>query len=308
MGPTGAAGSCEFGTPFLDEQGGPNCSLDPPFESCLADAYQGNWPDYPGPQPELALDWTQNLFPDIEFSGAPVLPSLTHEISAVTLGTTINWGMDWEAARTSWQGAPACMPGGSIDYYYIVIGNADIFSDSAVCNVAIIADKITSGANVQFENVLLVARDSLAPPDPVVDGQVQPEGHSGADIELGVFQEMDHVVAAARGYFDVQSNSTLGGALCGNTETTIQIAALGDVFFQTDTTISNAQIAAGNDVSTGSNLSLNLAGNGSTIQALNDVYMQSDGGFSGCPSEGEGGGGGGGGGESVVGSNNILVN
>ena len=292
--------------PFLDEQGGPNCDPITGLD-CLADAYQGNWPDYPGLQPELALDWTQNLFPDIEFSGAPVLPSLAHEISAVTLGT-MNQGADWEAARTSWEGAPACTPGGSIDTYYIVIGNADILSDSAVCNVAIIADKITSGANVQFENVLLVARDSLAPPDPVVDGQVQPEGHSGADIELGVFQEMDHVVAAARGYFDVQSNSTLGGALCGNTETTIQIAALGDVFFQTDTTISNAQIAAGNDVSTGSNLSLNLAGNGSTIQALNDVILQSDGGFSGCPPGGEGGGGGGGGGESVAGLNNRLVN
>ena len=86
----------------------------------------------------------------------------------------------------------------------------------------------------------------------------------------------------------IGSNGTLGAELCDANDTSIQIVALENVLVASNTTISNAEIAAGNDVDMGSNNQVNLTGKGATIQALNDVWVASTGTFGACPNAGEG--------------------
>ncbi len=88
-------------------------------------------------EPELALEWTSgNMWPDVEFSGVPVLPVPLgdYPIVAVTLEEEPafwdNGSADWDDDRESWEydpgvGPPPCTPG-PIDTYYVVNGNADI--------------------------------------------------------------------------------------------------------------------------------------------------------------------------------------
>ncbi len=305
VGPVDAP-SCPTLPPVLDADPGENCSTEPPYEDCMYDTFEGNVPA-PGYQPELALEWGEYMFPAIEFSGVPVLPDyLAHPVLAVDMGTadTMSPGGEWDPAY--WENEPTCTSGGAITTYYVVVGIADISSWSAMCDVAIIADKITIGSHSQLDNVLLISRD--------YDWALveNPEFHAGANIEIGSYVTMDNIILASHGDISLGSNATLGGELCDSNSTSIQIYASNDVTFQSNPSISNAEIASGHDVNMGTDLSVNLNGTGATIQAENDVTVQSNGTFGACPAEqdqageGEGEGEGGGGGGNI-GFNNRLV-
>ncbi len=286
VGPDNAAAAalCEIGTPYMDEQGGPNPGLyDPP-----PPADYGNAP-YNGLQPKLALKWTSgNMWPDVEFGDGdpPDLPDYLgkYPIVAVTLGSMLPGNFD--AERDGWVydpgvGPPACTPG-PIETYYVVDGNADILAFSTLCNVAIIAHKITSGNDVIFENVVLVARDPSASGDPEIQ--------FGYTIELGTDVIMDHVFVASREKVSLQQGAVLGGAPTCGSEVSVQIIAMEDVIFQSDSIISNVQVGAGRDFNMQSNGVLNLTGVGSTIQALRDVIVATEGTFNDCPDPPEVGG------------------
>ena len=153
---------------------------------------------------------------------------------------------------------------------------------STLCNVAIIANKITSGNDVIFENVMLVARDPSASGDPEIQ--------FGYTIELGTDVTMDHVFVASREKVSLQQGAVLGGAPTCGSEVSVQIIAMEDVIFQSDSIISNIQVGAGRDFNMQSNGVLNLTGVGSTIQALRDVIVATEGTFNDCPEEEEVGG------------------
>ncbi len=299
-----AAAFCALGTPDMWEQGGNNLGL--------WDAYYGNAP-YNGIQPELALDWTSgDMWSGIEYDtnfASEVDPLndnylVDYPIVAVTLGSMLPGNFD--AERDGWEydpgvGPPACTPG-PIETYFVVDGNADILAYSALCNVAIIAHKITSGNDVFFENVMLIARDP--------SGSAGPAIHDGYTVELGTDAILDHVFIASRHQITFQSGSTLGGMPSCETLPRIQLAAMEDITFQTNLTISNAQIGAGRDFSMQAHGVLNVTGIGSTVQALRDIMIGSNSEFNDCPEEAEVGGEG----EAeptpgeIVGYDNRLVN
>ncbi len=68
----------------------------------------------------------------------------------------------------------------------------------------------------------------------------------------------------------------------------MQISAKENILIASDTTISNAEILAGNDVDMGSNNAINLTGDGATIQAINDIWLASDGNLGACAPTGGG--------------------
>ncbi len=301
IGPVDAAW-CATLPPYLDATPGENCDQVTGLD-CLYDVYEGNY-EAPGLEPELALDWAANLYPSIQFSEAPVLPDLAHPIQAVDLAP-------WESMmpgtwnNDTWKDAPPCTSSGAITTYYIlpiVSETANITGPSSVCDVAIIADTITIGAGSQLDNVLLISREVNAPDD------INPDMYPDSFIDIGGPVTMNNVVLVSRGDINIGSDSTLGNQLCDANDTSIQIFAMRDVNLQSNTDISNAEIAAAHDVNLGSANSVNLSGSGATIQAVNDVTVQSDGTFGACtPEEGGGGGEGEGGGGDIVGTNNRVV-
>ena len=145
--------------------------------------------------------------------------------------------------------------------------------------MAIIADEIKVGSDSQLDNVLLVSRASGSPDD------FNPGTYPDAKIDIQSDVTMDNIILASRGDVIIQDDATLGGALCDANRTSVQIFAMQDVIFQSDIAISNAEIAAGHDVSVESDAVINLSGSGTTIQAINDVMVQSDGTFGACPND-----------------------
>ena len=93
--------------------------------------------DYaPAPEPELALFWDANMFPNIyqNLSGAPPLTLAGGTVAGgITSVEMAEYGViegNWADDVDSFENAPGpCVPG-PITTYYIVDGTADIPSDS----------------------------------------------------------------------------------------------------------------------------------------------------------------------------------
>ncbi len=159
------------------------------------------------------------------------------------------------------------MPG-PITTYYIVDGDADIKSHSRLCNIAIIADKITTGGEVTLDSVALIAKD----PD--------------QGIFISADFNMNNILLAARGNVELQSNGFLGDPdTCNGDAPSVQIFAAGNLSIGSTPTIYNGDLVAGVNFSMGSDPQVNMAGNGTTIQALNNIWIASYGTFGACPDE-----------------------
>ncbi len=157
---------------------------------------------------------------------------------------------------------------------YIIDGTAAITSDADLSNLVIIADKIDIGSGVTLTDMVLVANDSDTP---------------NANISVGSDYIIDNIVLAARNRISLGSWGTMGGGLCdGANQKTVQILAEENVVIASDTTISNSEVLAGNDVDMGSNNAINLTGDGATIQAINNIWLASDGDFGACAPTGGG--------------------
>ena len=157
---------------------------------------------------------------------------------------------------------------------YIIDGTATITSGANLSNLVIIADKIDVGSGVTLTDMVLVANDSDT---------------ANANISFGADYIIDNIVLAADNRIQLGSVGVMGGGLCdGNNEKTVQIMAKENVLIASDTTISNAEILAGNDVDMGSNNAINLTGDGATIQAINDIWLASDGNYGACAPTGGG--------------------
>ena len=292
VGPVNAA-TCDALPPFLDASPGENCDPDTGLD-CLYDpgVYQGNY-EPPGLRPEIALEWSSapgGVFPAMEFSDDPVLPNLAFALDAVTLAPIDN--MDpgsWDKDR--WKDDPPCTSTGQITEYYVVNDKTDITGPMNICDVAIIADEINVGEG-NLDNVLLVARAWGDNCDWSENGiaDVSDECFKDANINFNSDSSMINVTLLARGNISFQSYTQLGGTACVGETTAVEVFAMGDIEIQSNATITNATIAAGHDVIVQSNATINLSGVDTTIQALNDVTLQSDGNLGACPDEdGDGG-------------------
>ena len=157
---------------------------------------------------------------------------------------------------------------------YIIDGTATITSGADLSNLVIIADKIDIGSGVTLTDMVLVANDSDT---------------ANANISFGADYIIDNIVLAAYNRIQLGSVGIMGDGLCdGNNEKTVQIMAKENVLIASDTTISNAEILAGNDVDMGSNNAINLTGDGATIQAINHIWLASDGNYGACAPTGGG--------------------
>ncbi len=278
-----------------DELGGENCGLvglcTPPecgdlSESLAECAWQGALPAEdasadppvpPAPTPELAQFWADNMFPNIED-----LPSMTPPLSTdADLGTIT--GLDLSAYSTEVQTEmplPLIFEEGSDETtcqdlqgdVYVVDGDVQISSQKKICNVVIIADKISAGADVTFENVALIAKDSAV---------------GGANIDLsGARYKLNHVLLAAKDGINLGTDGTIGDPeSCGGTAPTVQMFAGQNLELQSGSKIFNGDLVAAGNVTLGSEAQVNLTGNGTTIQALGDITVQSNSTFGGCPED-----------------------
>ena len=158
---------------------------------------------------------------------------------------------------------------------YIIDGTATITSGATMSNLVIIADKIDVGSDVTLTNMVLVATDLTSP--------------GSYNINLGSYYDIDNVVLASNNGITLGSWGIMGGGLCdGTNNKTVQVIARENIDIASNTTISNAEILAGNDVDLGSNNAVNLTGDGATIQAVNDIILASDGDFGACAPTGGG--------------------
>ena len=286
----------------VDSPGAENCGLlgendggvcDPPqcgdlSESLAACAWQGYWPEgdsTPPPTPELAEYWTAHMFPNIQD-----VPSMTTPLS-----TDSDLGAITSVDFSAFTSPPVAVTQADLDDIfadataetcqtqqggvYILTDTADLPSDKKICNVVINAGTVTAGSGITLDNVALVAGDS---------GNTTNEAIIGADISFGSNYSINHVLLVAR------DKVTLGGGVgssmgdassCGGSVPTVQLFALGDLFIASDVAIFNGDIVAAGSVNLGSNAEVNLTGNGTTIQALGDITVQSNGQFGACPEE-----------------------
>ncbi len=160
---------------------------------------------------------------------------------------------------------------------YVVSGNdsAD-FGNVKICNVVIIASKITTGT-VTLDNVALIAGD----PDNETNNPIE-----GANVELGTGSSFNNVLLAARGTVSVGKGAVLGDPeSCGGEFPTIQLFALNEMKVGSDSVIFNGDIVSAGDLLMGSNLDVSLTGTGTTVQTLGNITVQSDGKFGGCPED-----------------------
>ncbi len=292
IGPVDAA-SCSPLPPILDTSPGENCDPDTGLD-CIEEVFEGNMEE--AVLPMIALEWSSapaGLFTTMEFGdGAnpaptfPVLPSLTHSLDAVTLASSMTW-QSWDKDR--WKEVPTCESDGQItDYYVVPVGvTADITGPLNICDVAIIADDFNVGEG-NLNNVLLVTRPWGSNCE--YESETHPNCYKDANIYFGSDSTLENVAIISRGDVEFQGYTTLGGAACEAETTTVEVFAMGDVYIQSNATITNATIAAGHDVRVESNATINLSGADTTIQAVHDVILQSDGSLGACPDEdGDGG-------------------
>ena len=271
-----------------DELGGENCGLvgnctpaecGDLSESLAECAWIGPWPaddPTPAPTPELAQYWADNMFP-----AAEDLPSLTSPLSTDgDLGAIT--ALDLSAFSSEVQNVmplPVDFQAGSNQTtcqdmqsgVYVVDEVVNIDSGMKICNVVIIANKITAGADVTLENVALIAKD------PAV---------TGANIDFAARYKFNHVLLAARNGINLQTDGTIGDPeSCGGTAPTVQMFAGENLELQSGTNIFNGDLTAAGSVTLGSEALVNLTGNGTTIQALGDITVQSNSTFGGCPED-----------------------
>ena len=269
-----------------DEQDGDNCGLvgncvpaecGTESESLTACAWKGSLPAEQLPTPELAQFWADNLFP-----AAENLPSLTGplttegDLGAITALDLAQFDLDVQDQMPApdifeaGSDATTCqdMQGG----VYVVDIDVQISAGMKICNVVIIANKISAGADVTLENVALIAKN----PDP-----------SGANIDLsGANFKINHVLLAAKGDINLGTDGIIGDPeSCGGTVSTVQMFAGQNLHVQTGSTIYNGDLTTAGNLTLGSESQVNLTGNGTTIQALNDVTVQSNSTFGGCPED-----------------------
>ncbi len=254
-----------------------DCAWQGPWRS--ADANAGA----PPPGPELAAHWADNMFPAIENlpSMREPLTSTAGGLGAITSIDLSAYSLTFEPAAGTY-GPETHLPADFFDQLdpvtrcqtrqggvYEVDGTVDLGSNNKICNVVIIADKITSGSGTAFRNVALIARNS------VVDG---------ANIDLGPNFKLNRVLLAARNNISLGSDGEMGDRnSCGSIARGVQIFALNDLSVQSGNTIFDADLVSGRDVRMGANLQVNLAGNGTAIQALRNIFIAGNGTYGACP-------------------------
>ena len=190
---------------------------------------------------------------------------------------------------------------------YIATDTADIKKDmmgsgNPIENVAIIAGKITVESDTVLNNVVLLAKDTFGP-DPEVD--------------VGSNVTMDNAIVVSRGDLKIGSNGLFGSGSCASTDVRLFWLAEGRITIQSNNDISNMVILGSGDMvdiqSSSSNIFLTTAAPGQggaanstdldpdsgypmltrpTIQALNELTIQSGNTITGCPLGPSDGGGG----------------
>lgn len=296
----------EFPGLEVDSPGAENCGLlgtedggvcDPPqcgdlSESQASCAWLGSWdapltpwvgPPPPVPTPELAEYWTENMFPNIGDLPSMTLP-LDPDDPAFGAITAIDLTGFSDAETVTKDELAAYFADATEDTcqtrrnkVYVVSGNdsAD-FGNVKICDVVIIASKITTGT-VTLDNVALIAGD----PDNETNNPIE-----GANVELGTGSSFNNVLLAARGTVSVGKGAVLGDLeSCGGEFPTIQLFALDEMKVGSDSVIFNGDIVSAGDLLMGSNLDVSLTGTGTTVQSLGNVTVQSDGKFGGCPED-----------------------